>query len=62
MRKHTAVSKHDLNVYQDYKSGEVVSYFLSPEELCKYKNLNVPVQAKIFNINSNKKNQVNGTY
>lgn len=56
MRKHTAVSKHDLNVYQDYKSGEVVSYFLSPEELKKYKNLQVNVPAKIsFNIYSNKK-------
>jgi hypothetical protein len=56
MRKHTAISKYDLNEYQDYKSGEVVSYFLSPEELGNYKILPVPVQAKIFNISSRKKN------
>lgn len=55
MRKHTAVSKYDLKEYQDYKSGEVFSYVLSPEELCIYKNLPVPVQAKIFNIERKKK-------
>lgn len=56
MRKHTAISKHDLKVYEDYKSGEVITYFLSPEELGKYKNLNAPERAKIsFHIFPNKK-------
>lgn len=55
MRKHTAVSKHDLKVYEDYKSGEVISYFLSREELRKYNDIRDPVQSKTFKIHSRKK-------
>jgi hypothetical protein len=55
MRKHTAVSKQDFKVYEDYKSGEVISYFLSPEELRKYNNIREPVKAKTFKFNTHKK-------
>ncbi|WP_186445890.1 hypothetical protein [Paenibacillus cremeus] len=55
MRKHTAVSKQDFKEYEDYKSGEVVSYILPAEELRKYSNMGEPVKGKVFKLHSRKK-------